>query len=294
MARTVTAIKEQLTGVFISNDTVKQLYGLADGKTFSEQFSILSLESIIFYAIAFAISVLENIMDGLVVDVNNTIAEQKPHTTRWYALKAKAYQHGFDLLPDSDKYNNTGKTGEQIEASKVVKYSAVIETTTNSGVIGLRIKLAASNSRDLFPLSPEQLTGVREYFKRVKDAGVIVKVDSLPPDLLTMSWTVYYDPLILNAQGGRLDGLDSEPVQKAIREYLQSLPFNGIFVLQYIADAVEALPGVVICKINAATATYGGLIATNIDTMYLPDAGYLRFANATDLTIKFIPQSVIK
>ena len=294
MARTLAEIKKQATDIFMEDENIKSAYNLTEGNTFEQEFSAVSFESILFYIVAFVTWVLETIFDTHKTDVSAAISEMKPHTERWYANMAKLYQYGFALLPESDKYDNTGKTEDEIAASLVVKYSAVVKQIDTYGHITLRIKAATDTGEDLGPLNEEQLNGVREYFNRVGDAGVALSIDSLPPDSLKMKWTVYYDPLILNDQGNRLDGSADNVVSTAIKAYLKELPFNGTFVLQYVTDAVQAVDGVVICQIDSASSKYGEFDFTGIDTKIVPDSGYLRFAHDSDLEITYTPQSPIK
>lgn len=288
MARSITEIQTQITAAYVSNMAAIGVVVVPSS------WSATSLERIIIYVVAFCIYTLELFFDTHRQETLEDLANLKPHSLRWYAQKALAYQHGFDLLPDSDQFDNTGKTEEEIAASKIVKYAAVVEQLDSFGRVILRIKLATDNGNDLEPLTLVQLDGVKEYFKRIKDAGVRLQIDSLPADKLTMKWRVYVDPLVLNGQGQRTDGTDSEPVQTAIKEYLKNLPFNGTFVLSYTADAVQLVDGVVDYSIDECTATYGAIAPAAVDVMYEPDSGYLRFYNEPDLQIEFIPRSPIR
>jgi len=246
------------------------------------------------YVFAYAASLLEKLWDTFRTEINNIISLLKPHSAKWYAQKALAYQHGFDLLPDDDQFDNTGYTEVQIEESKVVKYAAVVEQENQYQRVFLRIKLARENAGDLAPLTTIQLDGVKEYFKRIKDAGVKLVIESLAADNIKMKWRIYYDPLILDSDGNRIDGISSDVVKKAIKDYLKNLPFNGVYVLQYHIDALQAVEGVVIAEIDLCQTKYGLLPFTNVNTSVVPDAGYLRFADDADLEIEFIAQSPIK
>lgn len=288
MARSLTDIKTGLTASYVSEMAAIGIE--VDPSTWSA----VSLERLIIFVVASAIWVLESLFDVLRSEVDATIASQKPGSERWYASMALAYQHGHQLLPEAITYDNTGYTQEQIDAEKVVKYAAVVSQTNQFGRVSLRIKLAGSNSTDLTQLPAEQVAGVREYFKRVGYAGVTTEVSSGPADNLRMQWDIYYDPLILDGQGSRLDGSDSDPVGTAIRTYLTQLPFNGALVLAYITDAVQEVPGVNIPVITGAQAKYGDLPYQSINVQYLPDAGYVRFYDPADLQLNFIPQSTIK
>lgn len=246
------------------------------------------------YIMAFAIYTHELLFDLFKADVNETIDNLKPHTAKWYANKALAYQHGFALLPDSDLFDNDGYTETQIDDSMVVKHAAVVEQENIYQRVFLRIKLARENAGDLAPLTNAQLDGVIEYFKRIKDAGVKLVIESLPADNIKMKWRIFYDPLILDATGNRTDGTASDVVKTAIKEYLKNLPFNGVYVTQYHIDELQKVEGVTIAEVDLVQTKYGLLPFADVSTKITPDAGYLRFANDADLEIVYIPQSPIK
>jgi hypothetical protein len=238
--------------------------------------------------VAVAAWTVEVLFDTLKAEVNELLAVLKPHTLKWYATKAKAFQYGYSLPADTDVYDNTGLTETQISDSQIVKYVAVVEQTKN-----LRLKVAKL-ATDLAPLTAPELTAFREYMARVKDAGVKLIIDSNVADKLKLNIEIYYDPLILNDAGQRIDGSDLQPVQNAINKYLQNLPFNGVFVLAYLVDELQKVDGVVVPNITQALATYGLLPFTSINVKYQPDSGYLRFENSGDLVLTWIAQSPLQ
>lgn len=237
---------------------------------------------------------VETIFDIFKRDVDARLRELKPHSERWYANKALAYQHGFILLPDSDLFDNTGAIDSDITASRVVKYAAVVQQENQYGRVYLRIKLAKDNGDDLTQLSATELAGVTEYLRRIKDAGIPLQVQSLPADSIKMRWRIYYDPLILDANGNRLDGTQNEADMTAIKGYLKKLPFNGVYVTQYHTDDVQTVEGIIIAEVDMVQTKYGDLPFTAVNTKITPDSGYLRFNNAGDLEIIRIPQSPIR
>lgn len=274
-----------MTDAFVSNATIQSVYVLDGTKTFEEEFSAASVESILFYAIAFCVWVHEKIFDEHKAEVTAYIANMKPHSLLWYANKAKAYMHGLFLPADSDVYNVAGMTDEQIALARVVDYAAVVEQQR-----GLRIKVATDAGADLGPLSAPQLDGFIAYMGRVKDAGVKLLITTGPADALKLALLVKYDPLVLNATGARLDGTVMEPVQDAVRRYLKNLPFNGRLELVKLVDELQQVSGVVAPYVLSAQARYGVLPFTSFSNMvYTPDAGYLRIYDETDLTITFEP-----
>lgn len=195
-----------------------------------------------FFIVASAIRTLELLFDLLKKEINGIIDLLKPHTTRWYANKAKLFQYGDNLMTDSDRYDNTAKTDEQLKIAQIVAYSAVVDL----GKAGLIVKLAKESGSDLAPLSDQELTAFRDYMARIKDAGVFAEIISKEADRLRLSLIVHYNPLVLNSEGQRLDGEKLTPVADAIRDYLKNLPFNGILALAYLVDALQAVEGVVI------------------------------------------------
>lgn len=288
MARTVDEIKQTITDAYVANMA-------ANGITVdTAAWSKTNLVKLIIYVVAFCTYTLETLQDIHKADVDATIKELKPHTTRWYANKALAFQYGFNLLPDDDLFDNTGYTDTQIENSKVVDYAAVVEQVNVYGRVSLRIKIAHDNGTDLEPVSDPEKDGFTEYMQRIKDAGVRLQIDSLPADSLKQTWRIYYDPLLLSSEGARLDGLSATPVIDAIKNYLKNLPFNGVYVDQYHIDAVQAVEGVVTCELDLCQSKYGLLPFSNVNALFTPDAGYLRFADDEDLIITYIAQSAIK
>jgi hypothetical protein len=293
MARSINDIKKQITDVWMQSPNIRAAYGLDETKSFEDQFSTASIESIWFYAVAFGIWFLETLHDTFTADVTTYVSNMKPHTIRWYVNKALGFQFGFELLPDSDLFDNAGAADDQIAASKVVAFADAVEVPDANGRISLRIKVAAQNGTDLQPITPAQLTALQEYFARIKDAGVPLTVTSTAPDRLVENWTIYYDPLVLDANGNRLDGTAQDVVRTAIKAYLQALPFDSIYALQLHTEAVKATQGVVLCQINNAQSSYGSLPLAQINTLMIPDAGYLRFINENDLIVTMVAHNPI-
>lgn len=281
MARTIAEIQQAMLDE-IAADAV--LSGVA---TNSSKMAIYRLWTRIVASVAWTIEVL---FDTLKAELNELLAVLKPHSLRWYAQKAKDFQYGYELPIDTDKYDNTGLTDDEIEESQIVKYSAVTEGEDSK----LRIKVA-KEADDLEPLDAPELEAFTEYMARVKDAGVRLLISSNTPDKLKMEWDIYYDALILNAQGQRIDGSSPTPVQDAIKNYLKNLPFNGVFVLAYMVDAIQLVDGVVIPHIKQCLTSYAAFDFTAVNVQYLPDAGYLRFEDEeVDLVVNFIPQTPLQ
>ena len=238
---------------------------------------------LIAFIVATAIWTMYQLQDIFRAEVSDTIARLKPHSTRWYAEKSKAFQYGYDLVEETDVYDNTGIADDVIAASKIVSYAAVVELER-----GIRIKLAKTVGADLDALSAPELESFTAYMKEVKDAGVRVNITSTAADNLRLVIRIKYNPLVLNSEGGRIDGTAANPVKDAIKLHLKNLPFNGVFSVQKLVDAIQAVEGVADLQIDEVQTKYGALQFTTVDISVIPDSGYLRILDA-DLTLTFSP-----
>lgn len=219
------------------------------------------------YIVAVCQWTLENLFDAHKAEVTSLIALQKPHSLQWYVSKAKKFQYGISLPPDSDEYEIVPPVDPNV---LIVKYAAAVELVNL-----VRIKVARLTGGVLAPLLPLQLTAFSAYITRVKDAGVRIQVTSGNPDNLQLKVAVFYDPLILNANGSRLDGTSTTPVKDAINDFLEHLPFNGLFVINNLIAALQEVEGVRIAEIVSAQANYGLTSYLPVTYEYLPDAGYM-------------------
>ena len=237
------------------------------------------------YIIAVAIWSLEKLFDQHRADIDKRLAELKPHTARWYRSKALAFQYGFDLLPDSDKFNNQGHTEEAIEASKIVKYSAVIESKNEGRLI---VKIAGEQGEQLQPITDAQKQAFEAYLSEIKDAGVRLSVVNYQPDVLHLQMKIIYDPLVLDSNGQSILHA-TKPVETAIKDYLKRLPFNGELVLAHLIDALQQAEGVKIPHLVLAQSkniTSGGGYGAfeTIEISKIPTAGYFTIDNFNDIS----------
>ena len=281
MARTKQEIKKQITDTFIQNKHIVSAYQLDKNKSFEEQFSLVSFENTIFDIITIVLWIFEKLFDTHKSEVSEMLKQLKPHTARWYRNKALAFQYGFDLIEDSDKFNNANATEEQIDASKIVKYSAVTESEVESRLI---VKIATEQGGELQPISVGQKASFDAYMNEIKDAGVRITVINYLPDILKLQMKIYRDPLVLDESGTSIR-MGNKPVEEAIKKYLKNLPFNGELVLAHLVDALQQVEGVKIPHIilaeskwiDAGTNGYGNF--QTIDVKKIPVSGYFKIAD---------------
>jgi len=239
------------------------------------------------YIMSFAIYAFEIILDKHYSDVTQKLTEEKAHTARWYRSKALAFQFGFDLNYDTDTFNNEGYTTDQIENSKIIKYSAVVEAENDSRLI---VKIAGETDGELNKLNDQEVKSFKAYMQEIRDAGVKLTVINYEADKLFLDLMIYYDPLVLSSNGQHLGDPDKYPVNDAIQQYMRELPFNGELVLAHLVDRLQRVEGVIIPTIMSAstswidenTNSYG--IPIGIAVKAIPVSGYFKVESFDDIT----------
>lgn len=233
----------------------------------------------------------EKLFDELRKEIELIIAAKTPHHEEWYSNTAKDFQYGYSLATGKTFYDNTGIPDEEVAASKIVKHAAVVKRTNANGRTYLRVLVAKELNGELAQLDADEMAAFVAYMERVADAGVIMEIYSLPADSLKMKWRIYFDPLILNSQGQRLDGTVSSPVVNGIKSHLKQMIYNGKYRPTHHVDAVQQIEGVKDPIIVNAQVRYGALPYSFIVDDYQPDGGYMRIENDEDLEIEFFPMN---
>ncbi|MDR1455601.1 MAG: hypothetical protein LBJ01_08120 [Tannerella sp.] len=283
---TVAEFKKLMTGLYAGNETVRGLYGLQPGQTFEDAFSSVSIESILFSNVATGMFVMQELFDRFKIDVSAILSAQLSGTVNWYAYRAMLFQYGMALIPETDSYDNTGLTGEQIAAMRAVKYAAAVESKDKS-ILYVKVATDAGNGTRQ-PLSSAQLTAFKQYLNDIRYAGVRIVVINDPADEMKLQIDIYYDPLVLDETGSRLDGTSGTPVRDAVGNYLANLPFNGTYTNQGLTDALQAIDGVRIAEIKSAASRYGAYTGfTGINAREIAHAGYYS-ATGGNLVLNFI------
>src|SRR5690554_577115 len=277
--RELNEIKTAMTAAFTANETVQTVYGLTPGNTFEQEFSAYSIENIFFDIFAFALWTLEGLFALFKNQMDALIVANKHGKLEWYINTALNYQHGFELDNFGDYINSTA-TPEEIEASKIIANVAFEKAVINGhGVI--RAKVVKLENDEYVQLSPAELAGFHAYINKKTLFGLSVISISRPHDTLRVNMKIWYDPLVLDATGARLDGTDAAPVVTAINAYLTSLEFNGEFIGTRMVDAIQQVQGVSIPKLITATGSASAIYQQSgelneIDEIYQSFAGYMK------------------
>lgn len=238
MARTVNEIKKTMTDAFIADATVREKYNLAEGAAWEDSFSNVSIENILFFVVAASIYLLEVLMDAFRSDVDETVRTAVVASVPWYHKMALEYQDGdelvFDEVTQSYRYEVTN------DAKKIVKFASVRDMGTSVQV------LVSKKDGNGLPetLSQDELTRFKRYMQRVKVAGVILGIKSLPSDSIQIKVKVYVDGLIYDRDGALVRDRQTKPVEDAIEGYLRNIIYGGTFNKTKLVDAIQAAEGV--------------------------------------------------
>lgn len=238
------------------------------------------------FIVAYAIWLHENIFDTHKAEIEELIASQKIHTARWYRGEALKFQLGDELTEDG-LYENENVEEADLISSRIIAQASVEEVAGR-----LKIKAAKLESEDLAPLSASELFAFTQYMELIKDAGTRLLVVSGIPDDLRLTLDIYFDPLVLDANGARLDGTNNEPVIEAVEKFLHNLEFNGEFILTKLVDYLQLVNGVQFPVVKLASARFGANNYATVNETYLAESGYMKL-NQDVTIINYIAREVL-
>ncbi|SHG98173.1 hypothetical protein SAMN05443549_109107 [Flavobacterium fluvii] len=271
MARTITEIQNTMFTAIATDANLASLTST----------SRVAIYRLFVFVVAYAIWLLEVLFDVHKTQIDTALYEQKSGTARWYRNMALSFQYGFDLLYDSDKFDNAGYTIDQIEASQIVKYCSVKESFESNK---LTIKVAGENGNLLAPLTAPQLESFNEFMQEIKYAGVRLNIVNNPVDKLVLIMAIYRDVLVIDENGNSiLDG--GKPVETAIKAYMKALPFDGELVLNDLIANLRTVPGVDNAHIFNATSSHWNSVGLGfsdfapINVRTTPTSGYFEIVN---------------
>jgi hypothetical protein len=219
------------------------------------------------HIISVAIWVHENLWDIFKAEVDTIVADAIPGTARWLRNQALLFQYGDSLSWIDNKYQYA-----VIDTTKqIIKFSAVIETGGQ-----IRLKVAKLVGGVPTKLNSTELAAFQVYINQIKFAGTNVLIISYDPDLLKITYSVKYDPLVLAPDGSLISDPSIFPVENALNAYISGIEWAGIFNFTKATDAIQAASGIVDPVITAAEGKpYAGSYAL-INQNYESVAGYMQ------------------
>ncbi len=235
-----------------------------------------------FWVCSFLIWWHEKLFDVHKEEIEARALEIITGTVLWCRDQCFVWQYGDSLTWNGNKYTYSIIN----ESNKIIKRAAVIEVGGQ-----VRIKVAKLDGSDLpIPLTSPELASFEAYWSKIKVAGTNISIISRDADLLKISVKVYYDPLVLSATGELISTPGTFPVEDAITEYIQSLPFNGRLNLAFLTDAIQTAEGVVSPFITSAEAKYDVFPYQLFTDLYEAEAGHMKIdpANPLSGTITYV------
>ncbi|MFC4636190.1 hypothetical protein ACFO3O_19945 [Dokdonia ponticola] len=281
------------------------------------------------YIVATAIWIHEQI-----VERNARIS--RPHTLDWYRSQALDFIDGKDLIFRDGffEFDTVGLSESEIEDLKIVKHCAVseidLETIINpEGDLTLNTEINQNSNRvqllsdyfhnqvgvvfmkvaknegedNIVPLDADEQARLREFIRRIKDAGNQIQISSIPGDKLKLDLRVYVDPLLIYVNPDDPNDTDNgilvsngslKPVEAAIKEYLKNIEFNGALVKTFLIDAIQGTQGVNIPILDNMFAGGRAVTLSNENLInnefYIPNAGYFNLSDdVLELNISYFP-----
>ena len=246
MARTREEIADAIKSEFMSNATLRSMYGFSETDLFDDKFSVISIERILIYIFTSAVLLIESIFDAFSTDITTRISNAVVLSIPWYHDKALSFQYGDNIIFDSSAYTFGYAT---VDVTKqIVKYVAVRQVV-DGGVTKLKIYYSGVGK---LALTTDQKAAFEAYITEIAAAGTHLLFVSQNPDALGVVANIYYDPLILNSSGVRISD-NTKPVELAISNYLDEIKYGGVFYASSLIDAIQAVGGV---KDVRLTSTY--------------------------------------
>ena len=257
MARSIAEIKQTMTNAFMADGTVRERYGLSENDTFDDSFSVVSIENILFYIVAACSHVLEVLFDQFKADVDDKISRAVVASVPWYYKIAKEFQYGDALVFNEATQQYVYE--QENEKKRLVKYVAVRDRGTS-----VEILASAEAGGQPAILSEDVLTAFKQYLNRVKIAGVILSVRSLPADSISITATIRIDPLVIDRTGTRIED-GSFVVENAVNAYLRNIIYGGTFNKTKLVDAIQNVEGVLDVELHACKYSTDGMTYNDIN-----------------------------
>lgn len=260
MARTIAEIKKDMTDTFFTSvstdNTLAAKYGIASGDTYESKFSKASLENILFYCVAVALWMLENLFDSHMAEVKADLDARTPHTVRWYCNLVLGFTKADGTQP--------------------VSYCSIDDRFSK-----LRVKVAGYTGGVRGTVSQADQAALESYLDDNKDAGMKIEVVNEDNDRLKLQATIYYDPMYLDPS--------EQPVEAAVRDYVANLDFDGVMSRNDIVAAMREVEGVKIAHITLLQTKYANGAFVDFGLQQRPISGYWSVpADYGNITITYI------
>ena len=223
--------------------------------------SEVAIYKLILRIVASAIAVLEQFFDIQKTEVQAIVDSSPFMTDRWIADKVLEFQDGDDLEVNAEYQ----LFYELLDESKQI---VTVSSCITDGFGRALLKVAKGEQGSYEALSGAELARLQAYVSDIKPVGTQVTTQSLNADLVKAQFEVYYDASLVLAdiQSAVLD---------AISSFLVLQPFNGIFRISQLVDAIQAVDGVVDVVVSSVEARADTGTYASVNRIYQPESGYM-------------------
>ncbi len=216
------------------------------------------------YVIATVLYLQRQLFTTHKTSVNESLDKRLTHNCKWYSDMAKAFQYGDALVDDEDYY-------EEEDEDKQIVSNASVEDDENGGVI---MKIAKTSDDTLVPLDDDELTAFDSYINTIKDAGVDITMVNEVGDNIQITADIWYDPLVLDADGVLLDDGSTKPAEDVINDFIKDLKFNGEFIIAELATELQEAEGINFVTIKSVMTQYQSNSWVQVDGKETAFSGY--------------------
>lgn len=285
MARSIGEIYDQMVG---EKDNQAALAALAPAQDNEQQLlaaltssSKVAVWRLYMYIISVAIHYHEVLFDLYKVEVQAIADAAEVGTGAWYQKMIYDFQLGVDLVFDTDKLKYVYET--LIPSLQIVKRCAIAERSD-----GVLIVKAAKLVNSLpSGLDAQEQAALVSYIRKIRFAGTRFVLVSGSGDQIKIGLAIHYDPIVLIST-------IKETVEAAVNNYINSLPFNGVFQTSTLVDRVQAVSGVRDVVVTGVSTRYlvGGSWLP-VSRVHTPNFGYYVFdtvsTNQLASTLTYLP-----
>lgn len=224
---------------------------------------------------SWAASKLERFWDQAKDEIAAVAASAHYGALPWYRPMAFYFQLGHDIEWIDNKFQYAEIDAE----ARIIKKATAVELTLTSEVV---VKVAKEAG---VPLSETERTAVQAYFEEMSPPGINVTVVSQDPDDVRVDIDVYYDALVLAADGSLLSDAAVFPVEDALLSYLANIDFDGgKLVKTFMQDSLQDVEGVVNPIVRAVSTRVGAAPFVAIGDEKLPESGHFTIDAGTPLS----------
>jgi hypothetical protein len=247
MAQLLSDIKTSLGNAYIAQTAVQTAYNLSASDIesgFDALFSKVSVENLLFYAVASVIYLFEVILDAFQSEVQTTVTAAYIANKAWWHTQAMSFQKGYALLMNATTFVFAYATIDT--TAQIIQRCAVRESLLSTGVCKLQLYVATETNGNIAPLSDSDITLFTAYANQIKPAGVLIDVITGAADVVDLGITIDFDPLLLDSTGRSiLNG--NYPVIDAINNFINTLnnvDFGGNLNISKLINTMLAVDGV--------------------------------------------------